>query len=64
MGALLVRLPMSPNLGADLFLGGLLGAPDSASQVAATVEGREPWMRRGIHEGEETVHTQNFKSIV
>ncbi|CAK0861997.1 unnamed protein product [Prorocentrum cordatum] len=51
LGALLARLPLPPRLGAALFLGGLLGAADAASLVAAAVEGREPWARRRDSDG-------------
>lgn len=46
LGAIVVRLPLPPATGAALFLGGLLGAPDSASLVASTLDEREPWARK------------------
>ncbi|CAJ1352715.1 unnamed protein product [Effrenium voratum] len=50
LGALLVRLPVSPGLGAAFYLASLLGCSHSAAQVAATLEGREVWARRPSEE--------------
>ncbi|CAK9084040.1 unnamed protein product [Durusdinium trenchii] len=46
LGALLVRLPMSPGLGCAFYLASLLGFPEAASQVCAALDGREPFGRR------------------
>jgi len=45
LGVLLARFPLTPTLGAAVFLGGLLGIPTLAAHVAATLQGREIWSR-------------------
>eukprot|EP00811_Abedinium_folium_P014712 NODE_236_length_3330_cov_5.990009.p1 GENE.NODE_236_length_3330_cov_5.990009~~NODE_236_length_3330_cov_5.990009.p1 ORF type:complete len:720 (-),score=130.07 NODE_236_length_3330_cov_5.990009:566-2725(-) len=63
LGALLVRLPLAPSLGAAYFLAGLLGAPWSASLVAAAVQSREPWARHGRdgeNEGAAAIFTKGL----
>jgi len=46
LGALLVRLPMSSGLGTAFYFASLLGYPEAASQVAAALDGRDPFSRR------------------
>eukprot|EP00913_Durusdinium_trenchii_P018440 g17323.t1 len=54
LGALLVRLPMSPGLGCAFYLASLLGFPEAASQVCAALDGREPFGRRPNEERKES----------
>ncbi|CAL1142724.1 unnamed protein product [Cladocopium goreaui] len=57
LGALLVRLPMSPGLGSAFYFASLLGVPEAASQVAASLDGREPFSRQ---KNEDASSAMNF----
>eukprot|EP00435_Cladocopium_sp_Y103_P037869 s2188_g10.t1 len=57
LGALLVRLPMSPGLGSAFYFASLLGFPEAASQVAASLDGREPFSRQ---KNEDASSAMNF----